>query len=223
MLQDCIIEEVWNDGTFDSPSPAKSSSKNSKKANGPNVVAISLTFKINNKVSYKIVLKGVCLFGVQVSKYKCTYLYIKLAPSMLKWLLIFVSWLSIPAHSAIVLKEKSIADKTEWVSKIRNLIQPSKGVSTEGPVLLLSWSYPLLYTRWVFLVEGWYCNCVSFSLLHFTKHSLSTKYWLCFNNKMYEVIWRLCLLSTETVWEAHEVLTTHAPLPPQLILFSSNR
>ena len=115
-----------NDGTSDSPALAKSSSKNSKKANGSDVVAISLTFKINNKVSYRIVLKGVCLFGVQVSNCKCTYLYIKLAPSMLKWLLIFVSWLSIPAHSAIVLKAESIADKTEWVRKIMTLFNLQK-------------------------------------------------------------------------------------------------
>ncbi|XP_057831628.2 dynamin-2A [Cryptomeria japonica] len=94
-LEECIIEEVTEDGTSDSPAPApaKSSSKDSKKANGADAVAVSLAFKITNKVSYKTVLK---------------------------------------AHSALLLKAESIADKTEWVSKIRNIIQPSKNVSTKG-------------------------------------------------------------------------------------------
>ncbi|XP_057848018.2 uncharacterized protein LOC131057906 isoform X3 [Cryptomeria japonica] len=36
---ECIIEEVTEDGTSDSPAPAKSSSKDSKKANGAHAVA----------------------------------------------------------------------------------------------------------------------------------------------------------------------------------------
>ncbi|KAJ0965484.1 hypothetical protein J5N97_026622 [Dioscorea zingiberensis] len=36
------------------------------------------------------------------------------------------------AHSAVVLKAENIADKTEWVNKIRNVIQPSKGTSAKG-------------------------------------------------------------------------------------------
>lgn len=31
------------------------------------------------------------------------------------------------AHSAVVLKAENMADKVEWVNKIRNLTQPSKG------------------------------------------------------------------------------------------------
>ena len=31
------------------------------------------------------------------------------------------------AHSALVLKAENMADKVEWVNKIRNLTQPSKG------------------------------------------------------------------------------------------------
>ncbi|KAH7519749.1 hypothetical protein FEM48_Zijuj08G0070200 [Ziziphus jujuba var. spinosa] len=43
------------------------------------------------------------------------------------------------AHSAVVLKAESMTDKNEWISKIRNVIQPSKGgkgASTEGGVTL---------------------------------------------------------------------------------------
>ncbi|XP_057973090.1 dynamin-2A-like [Malania oleifera] len=45
------------------------------------------------------------------------------------------------AHSAVVLKAESVADKVEWVNKIRNVIQPSKGgqmkgVSSEGGVTM---------------------------------------------------------------------------------------
>ena len=39
------------------------------------------------------------------------------------------------AHSAVVLKAESTADKVEWINKIRNVIQPSKGgrgLSNEG-------------------------------------------------------------------------------------------
>ncbi|KAF5457052.1 hypothetical protein F2P56_021187 [Juglans regia] len=38
------------------------------------------------------------------------------------------------AHSAVVLKAESVADKSEWMNKIRNVIQPSKGgqMKSEG-------------------------------------------------------------------------------------------
>ncbi|CAK9313918.1 unnamed protein product [Citrullus colocynthis] len=36
------------------------------------------------------------------------------------------------AHSAVVLKAESVADKVEWTNKIRNVIQPSKGGQTRG-------------------------------------------------------------------------------------------
>ncbi|XP_057848017.2 uncharacterized protein LOC131057906 isoform X2 [Cryptomeria japonica] len=61
LQQECIIEEVTEDGTSDSPAPAKSSSKDSKKANGAHAVAVSLAFKITNKVLYKTVLKDYLL------------------------------------------------------------------------------------------------------------------------------------------------------------------
>ncbi|KAH9330549.1 hypothetical protein KI387_002657 [Taxus chinensis] len=91
-LEECIIEEVSEDGTNDAP--AKSNAKDSKKANGPDSASTHLAFKITNKVAYKTVLK---------------------------------------AHSALLLKAESMADKTEWVGKIRNIIQPSKGATTKGP------------------------------------------------------------------------------------------
>uniref|UniRef100_A0A9I9DQM5 dynamin GTPase n=1 Tax=Cucumis melo TaxID=3656 RepID=A0A9I9DQM5_CUCME len=36
------------------------------------------------------------------------------------------------AHSAVILKAESAADKVEWTNKIRNVIQPSKGGQTRG-------------------------------------------------------------------------------------------
>lgn len=38
------------------------------------------------------------------------------------------------AHSAVVLKAESVADKSEWMNKIRNVIQPSRGgqIKSEG-------------------------------------------------------------------------------------------
>lgn len=36
------------------------------------------------------------------------------------------------AHSAVVLKAENMADKTEWVNKIRNITQPSNGISGKG-------------------------------------------------------------------------------------------
>ncbi|ERN04936.1 dynamin-2A [Amborella trichopoda] len=87
-LEECNIEEV-----DDAEDPPSKSSKDSKKANGPDSKAPSLVFKITNKVAYKTVLK---------------------------------------AHSAVVLKAENMADKIEWVNKIRSIIQPSKGGPIKG-------------------------------------------------------------------------------------------
>nr|CAB3470185.1 unnamed protein product [Digitaria exilis] len=84
-LEECNLEEVEEE------EPSKSS-KDSKKANGPEKTP-SLVFKITNRVAYKTVLK---------------------------------------AHSAVVLKAESMADKVEWVNKIKAVIQ-SKGGSFKGP------------------------------------------------------------------------------------------
>ncbi|CAN6164412.1 unnamed protein product [Urochloa humidicola] len=84
-LEECNLEEVEDE------EPSKSS-KDSKKANGPDKTP-SLVFKITNRVAYKTVLK---------------------------------------AHSAVVLKAESMADKVEWVNKIKAVIQ-SKGGSFKGP------------------------------------------------------------------------------------------
>jgi len=93
-LEECIMEEVSEDGTGDDP-PVKSS-KSSKKANGPDAskTSTSLAFKLSSKVPYKTVVK---------------------------------------AHSTILLKAENMVDKTEWVGKISNITQPSKGAPTKGP------------------------------------------------------------------------------------------
>ncbi|ONK70239.1 uncharacterized protein A4U43_C05F31690 [Asparagus officinalis] len=88
ILEDCNIEEAVDE------EPPKSS-KESKKANGPDSgKGSNLVFKITSKVAYKTVLK---------------------------------------AHSAVVLKAENMADKVEWVNKIRNLTQPSKGTVKGAP------------------------------------------------------------------------------------------
>ncbi|MQM07802.1 hypothetical protein Taro_040647, partial [Colocasia esculenta] len=88
-LEECNIEEV-----SDEEEPPSKSSKDSKKANGPDSgKSSSLVFKITSKVPYKTVLK---------------------------------------AHSAVLLKAENMADKVEWVNKIKNVIQPSKGNASKG-------------------------------------------------------------------------------------------
>lgn len=92
-LEECIMEEVSEDGTSDEPVKP---SKGSKKSNGPDAskTSTSLAFKLSSKVPYKTVVK---------------------------------------AHSSILLKAENMVDKTEWVGKISNIIQPSKGATTKGP------------------------------------------------------------------------------------------
>ena len=43
-------------------------------------------------------------------------------------LLLIHDFLELAAHSAVVLKAENIADKVEWMNKIRNITGPSKGV-----------------------------------------------------------------------------------------------
>ncbi|GJM86783.1 hypothetical protein PR202_ga02675 [Eleusine coracana subsp. coracana] len=85
VLEECNLEEIEEE-------EVSKSSKDSKKANGPEK-GPSLLFKITNRVAYKTVLK---------------------------------------AHSAVILKAESMADKIEWVKKIRGVIL-SKGGSVKGP------------------------------------------------------------------------------------------
>ncbi|CAL9757345.1 unnamed protein product [Musa acuminata subsp. burmannicoides] len=84
-LEECNIEDLSEEDE-----PPKSS-KDSKKANGPEK-GPSLVFKITSKVAYKTVLK---------------------------------------AHSAVVLKAENMADKVEWVNKIRK-ITGSRGTPLKG-------------------------------------------------------------------------------------------
>lgn len=67
LTQECVIEEVSEDGTNDEP---VKSSKGSKKANGPDAskASASLDFKIISKVPYKTVVKGVHLLVCRVPR-----------------------------------------------------------------------------------------------------------------------------------------------------------
>lgn len=85
-------------------------------------------FKITSKVPYKTVLKGdvtwasfilECLWTIQTCKFHVETLFVD-------------SIVLHSAHSAIVLKAESVADKVEWTNKIRNVIQPSRGGQTRG-------------------------------------------------------------------------------------------
>lgn len=40
--------------------------------------------------------------------------------------------INVAAHSAVVLKAESVADKIEWLNKIRNVVQPSTGGQVKG-------------------------------------------------------------------------------------------
>lgn len=115
IFQECNIEEV-----SDEEEPPSKSSKD-KKANGPDSKGPSLVFKITSKVPYKTVLKGISLFlglhtfflGLFLCIFNCMPLYLA-------------------AHSAVVLKAESLADKVEWINKISKVAQPSKGGQTRG-------------------------------------------------------------------------------------------
>eukprot|EP00249_Psilotum_nudum_P023591 c28932_g1_i1 orf=673-3459(-) len=91
-LEECVIEDASDkeDSADDGP---VSKSKDSKRANGPDIgkLSQSLAFKITNKVPYKTVLK---------------------------------------THHAVVLKAENMAEKTDWVNKLRNAIQGSKGAAS---------------------------------------------------------------------------------------------
>lgn len=39
---------------------------------------------------------------------------------------------NLAAHSAVLLKAESMADKVEWLNKLRNVAQPSKGGQAKG-------------------------------------------------------------------------------------------
>ena len=49
---------------------------------------------------------------------------------------LFATPVSLAAHSAVVLKAESVADKVEWINKLSKVIQPSrgpmKGASADG-------------------------------------------------------------------------------------------
>jgi len=58
-----------------------------------------------------------------------------------------------PAHSAVVLKAESVADKVEWLNKLRNVIQSKGGqvIGESGPPMRHSMSdgslvsYPVMF------------------------------------------------------------------------------
>ena len=55
----------------------------------------------------------------------CNYVYVNLL--CYNWFVFLVS-----AHNAVLLKAESMADKVEWMNKIGNVIQPSRG-QMKGP------------------------------------------------------------------------------------------
>lgn len=128
LLQDCNVEEV-----SDEEDPPPKSSKD-KKANGPDSgKAKSLVFKITSKVPYKTVLKGTVFWLKIITIFFRAFFLLRMCCFMLQ----YPPWMSIylAAHSAVVLKAESMTDKSEWINKIRSVIQPSKGgkgASTEG-------------------------------------------------------------------------------------------
>ena len=140
IVQECNIEEGSDEE--EPPAPPAKSSKD-KKANGPDSgKAPSLVFKLTSKVPYKTVLKGMYVLFFH---YCCLLDDIPPTtpppPSQKKkssYNPMFNSTsICLAAHSAVVLKAESMADKTEWMNKIRSVIQPSKagqlkGTPTEG-------------------------------------------------------------------------------------------
>ena len=108
-LQECNVEE------FSEEDEPPKSSKDSKKANGPEKDP-TLIFKITSKVAYKTVLKGNYVVLILIC-------------------VIFATnhdFVVFAAHSTVVLKAESMADKVEWVNKIRNISGHSKGTPSKG-------------------------------------------------------------------------------------------
>lgn len=125
-MQECNIEEG-----SDEEEPQSKSSKD-KKANGPDSgKAPSLVFKITSKVPYKTVLKGMPFPLINVVSLMWTSPHSFLLFWVYKPIFNAIS-IYLAAHSAVVLKAESMTDKIEWMNKIRNIIQPSKGGQLKG-------------------------------------------------------------------------------------------
>ena len=118
-MQECNIEEVP-----DEEEPPPKSSKDKKKVNGPDTKAPSLVFKITSKVPYKTVLKGMHLIYFSGGFSYFVFLF----EVTITLLTIFY----LAAHSAVILKAESMADKVEWINKILKIAQPSKGGKLRG-------------------------------------------------------------------------------------------
>lgn len=106
--------------------------------------ASSLVFKITNRVQYKTVLKGTSMsFNLSFTSLFFILNYRK-EPTQIS--------LMAAAHSAVVLKAESIADKTEWLNKLRNVISSKGGqVKAEsGPPMRQSFSDGSLVNNSVF-------------------------------------------------------------------------
>uniref|UniRef100_A0A6N2MLA9 dynamin GTPase n=1 Tax=Salix viminalis TaxID=40686 RepID=A0A6N2MLA9_SALVM len=100
------LEECNIEEVPDEEEPPSKSLKD-KKVKGPDTKAPapSLVFKITSKVPYKTVLK------VTITLLTIFYL---------------------AAHSAVILKAESMADKVEWINKMLKIAQPSKGGKMRG-------------------------------------------------------------------------------------------
>lgn len=70
-----------------------------------------------------------------------------------KFIINFI-FIAFAAHSAVVLKAETVADKVEWINKISKVIQPSKGLprgasSEGGPPMRQSLSDGSLVSYWL--------------------------------------------------------------------------
>ncbi|KAG9145888.1 hypothetical protein Leryth_019561, partial [Lithospermum erythrorhizon] len=121
-LEDCNLEEV----SEEEEAPSKSSKD--KKANGPDAKVPNFVFKITSRVPYKTVLKGkpaLLSFCCRLYVYSLLNIIIDVANLPIR----------VAAHSAVVLKAESMADKTEWLNKLKNVISLKGGQvkSESGP------------------------------------------------------------------------------------------
>lgn len=112
-LQECNLEEV-----LDEEDPTRSL-KDPKKPNVPDIGTPGLIFKITHKVAYKNVLKGT---------FKSVLIYTRL----FHFFVFTCSLITVAAHKAIILKAESMAEKTEWVTKIRSIVDQKGASATSG-------------------------------------------------------------------------------------------
>lgn len=117
-----------DDGSDEEDPPSKSSKD--KKEKGSDGKGANLVFKITSRIQYKTVLKGnFCIFGLYFLAFSFSVIpFFLFSFCKLKILI------QLAAHSSVVLKAESMAEKVEWLNKLRNVIDLKGGPMSGLPM-----------------------------------------------------------------------------------------